>query len=151
MTGKSTKWKPPDKVSDKEFIGRRAFGSNVFDTSSSTSQYKINVFMDSRMHGGLSVDRLGVKTVRAEVLDYLYPLCDDMANKGRTRFIGWARLRVSDIKQKINATRAVNEENLFHAEIDLTPFKNEQSLRAFAFELCVQASKYEFIHHPAER
>ena len=145
MIGKPTEWKPPDNISKKEFVGRRAFGSNVFDTSSSISRYKINVFMDDRMLPGLSVDRLGVKIVRRNILDYLRPLCDDMAKKGRTEFIGWAQLRVSDVQQKISATKAVNEDNPYHAEIDLIPYQNKQSLRAFAFELCVQASKHEFI------
>ena len=146
MTGKSKGWKPTDEVSPKEFVGRRAFGSNVFGTSSDMSHYKIDVFLDNRMLGGLSVDRLGVRTARIDVLDRLRPLCDNIAKKGRTNFVGWAQICVADIKQKISATNAVNEENPYHAEIDLTPFKNEPSLRAFAFELCVLASRHEFIY-----
>ena len=52
-------WNPPDQVSTKEMIGRRAFGKDksVFANSEAT-KYKLNVFLDDRLADNLSFDRL---------------------------------------------------------------------------------------------
>ena len=147
MTEKIVAWTPPKNVSTKEIIGRRAFGSRIFNTDpNSTIHYKIDVFLDNRIGTGLSVDRLGVRRAVPNVLAFLCPLCDEMANKGSTEFKGWAQISVSDVHHSIMATDAVGEQNPYHAEIDRSDYQNERTLRSFAFELCVFASKHEFLY-----
>lgn len=162
MAGKSGLWNPPSKISeDKEILGRRAFGSKIFDKSGdNVLQYKMNVFLDERTNGGLSLDRLGVKNVREEVLEFLQPLCDEMASKGGTWFEGWAQFSISKCKEsskmklEVSKTEASGENNPYHAEIDLPDFGNIPSLqksRTLAFVLAVCASSYPFINRLSER
>lgn len=144
-----TVWNPPKKVSSKEFVGRRAFGSRVFENpSDGRLHYKIDAFLDKRTGTGLSVDRLGVRTAYHDVLAFLCPLCDEMAKKGSTEFIGWAQIAVKDIQKLVQATKAVGEDNPYHAEIDRSGHVNIEALRSFAFRLCVHASKHPFIYRP---
>ena len=143
---KKAKWKPPKHISVKEVVGRRTFGSKVFDRSAGTTlHFRIDVFMDSRPGTGLSGDRLGVRAAQQEVLQFLYPLCDDMATKGATTFVGWAQISAKDLRGTIRATISTGEDNPYHAEIDRSKHPTEESLRSLAFELCVHASKQEFI------
>ena len=140
-------WTPPNHVSSKEMVGRRAFGSRVFDKSDDrVLQFRINVFLDERQNTGLSVDRLGVRSAEPEVLTRLLPYCDEMAEHGSTSFAGWAQLSVKDIKQTVLASEPQGEDHPYHAEVDRSNFPTPESLRALAFELCVHASKHEFIH-----
>lgn len=142
-------WIPPKKISPKEFVGRRAFGSRVFEKEDDkVLRYRIDIFLDKRAGTGLSVDRLGVRAACPEVLAFLSPLCDEMAEKGSTEFVGWAQVKVEDLKGIIiKATDAVGEDNSYHAEIDRTDYPTAGALRALAFRLCVHASKYDFIKH----
>ncbi len=96
----------------------------------------------------MSVDRLGVRTASHDTLTFLCPLCDKMAKKGSTRFVGWAQIAVKDIQQLVQATNAVHEQNPYHAEIDRSGHENIRALRSFAFMLCVLASKHDFIYRP---
>jgi hypothetical protein len=146
MTG----WVPPKTVSKKEMVGRRAFGSKVFEQAKdNVLHYKIDVFLDDRLGTGLSIDRLGVRTARPEVLTLLAPLCDQMADKRSTSFVGWAQFRVDDVRCGIAATDPVSEDNPYHAEIDRSHYQNVAALRSLAFELCVHASKHAFIDRSA--
>ena len=130
---------------------RRAFGGRVFQPEGTVLlRYRIDLFLDDRMaqrtsFGGLSVDRLGVRKAQDSVLSRLLPLCELSATKRSSKFVGWAQILVSDLRQPVFSTPAENEANGFHAEIDTTPFGNRESIRAFAFELCVAASRNEFI------
>lgn len=144
-------WNPPEQISQKEFVGRRAFGSKVFQSEpDNVLHYRINVFMDHRLNTGLSIDRLGVRTACRKVLDLLLPLCDDMANVRSKEFAGWAQIKVEDIASKIDVTPAVCENNPYHAEIDRSDHTTKGALRSLAFELCVQASKHPFICRSGE-
>ena len=129
-------------------MGRRAFGSKVFDKSEQGLQYRVNVFQDDRIGTGLSFDRLGVRRVEKDVLSFLCPLCDEMAKKKATGFVGWVQIHVQDIKNMIKSTDAVNEVNPYHAEVDRSEYKTLPALRALAFQLCVYASKHPFISKP---
>ena len=127
-------------------LGRRAFGSKVFEKAkNSVLRYKIDVFLDDRKGTGLSVDRLGIRKAQPDVLTFLGPLCDKMADKRPTEFVGWAQIRATDFGGEIRATMAVGEDNRYHAEIDRSQYQTDRSLRSLAFELCVHASKHEFI------
>ena len=144
----------PKDVSDKEFIGRRAFGSKIFEKIHDGNIFRITVFMDrnTKMSEGISVDRLGLKTVSCEILDYLLPQADNMALKRGTTFAGWAQIKVSDLKSLsgVYPTDAVGEENPYHAEIDISQYNHSNNvLRSFAFSLCVLAARYEFIYRPS--
>ncbi len=146
---KVANWTAPREISPKEFVGRRAFGSKVFEKEgNSVLRYKINVFLDERIGTGLSVDRLGVRVAEVEVLTFLRPLCDAMAEKGSTNFSGWAQISAKDVENIIKVIEAIGEENPYHAEIDRSNYQNVDALRAFAFQLCVYASKHEFIPRP---
>ena len=144
------RWTPPNEVSKKEVVGRRAFGSRVFEKEKGPFRlrYKINVFLDSK-DGDLSVDRLGVRHVEEDVLQFLYPLCNAIAAKGNTKFQGWAQFLVSDLPMRVTKTESIGENNPYHAEIDRSNHRSEEAQRSFAFELCVYASKYEFVSSPA--
>ena len=145
------RWKPPRDVSKKETVGRRAFGSRVFETRENVPlHYKLNVFQDDRMGTGLSVDRLGVRGPQESVLKFISPLCEEMAGKKGTKFKGWAQLRVCDLQVAVQATRAEGEENPYHAEIDRTSYPNVHAMRSLAFELCAHASKYPFVEKPVD-
>ena len=147
--GGKPNWTPTDTVSDKEFIGRRAFGSRVFTNEENVLRYRIDVFLDSR-GSDLSIDRLGIRKVNDNIVSFLLPLCESMASRGRTTFRGWACLKVGDIKAKVRKTDAENEENPYHAEIDRSQHLSEAAQRSLAFELCAHASKYGFVHKPTE-
>lgn len=150
MTRKNRIWKPQGTFSTKEMIGRRAFGSKVFERSEeSVLRYKVDVFLDKRRGTSLSVDRLGIRTAKPDVLEFLLPLCDRMAEKGSTEFVGWAQISAADVHGGLTATRPVGEENPYHAEIDRAQYPTDEALRAFAFQLCVYASKHEFIDRSA--
>ncbi len=143
------RWEPKEQISLKEIVGRRAFGSRVFDKSNGVLRYNINVFLDTRENVGLSVDRLGMKNVDNCVLNYLKPLCLQLAEKRSSQFVGWAQIKVRQIESiGIKATLAVNEINPYHAEIIRSEFKTQKSLRALAFQLCVYASESDFIYPP---
>ncbi len=143
------KWVPKDQISSKEIVGRRSFGSRVFDKSNGILRYNINVFLDTRENTGLSVDRLGMKKVDHSVLNYLNPLCHKSAIKSSSNFVGWAQIYVRQIESiGIQATQAVNENNPYHAEIIRSEFKTPKSLKALAFQLCVYASENDFIYRP---
>ena len=147
--GSMNKWVPNEQISPKEIVGRRAFGSRVFDKSNGVLRYNINVFLDTRVNSGLSVDRLGMKNVDHSVLNYLNPLCHQLAQKRSSKFVGWAQIKVRQIESiGIRATQAVNENNPYHAEIIRSEFTTPQSLRALAFQLCVYASENDFIYRP---
>ena len=145
--GTNSRWKPTETVSDKVFIGRRAFGNRVFANDKAVLRYRIDVFLDPRK-SDLSVDRLGIRQISDDIVAFLHPLCESMAAKGGTKFRGWARLKVGDLRACVRKTKATNEENPYHAEIDRSEFVSQGAQRAFAFELCTQASKYEFVHKP---
>ena len=139
---------PSSTVSDKEIVGRRAFGNKVFDNRATrTLPYQINIFLETRDNMGLSVDRLGVRKAYSDVLSFRTPHCDSLAKIRAKEFVGWAQLCVSDIQQiGISSTEAINEENPYHAEISLSDHDSRQARRSLAFRLCVFASKHKFIH-----
>ena len=150
MTKKLTSWVPPKTVSKKEMVGRRAFGSKVFEKANDrVLHYKIDVFLDKRKDTSLSVDRLGVRVARPDTLSLLLPLCDRIATNGSTEFVGWAQISAADVHRGIRATSSVGEDNPYHAEIDRTQYPTDEALRAFAFQLCVYASKHAFIFRSA--
>ena len=140
-----TRWTPSGIVSKKAVKGRRAFGSKIFETKDAVLRYKIDVFLDRR-DCDLSVDRLGVHEVDKKVVSFLRPLCEAMANKGSTTFHGWVQLRVGDLRSDVKNTEAYNEDNPYHAEIDRSAHASLGAKRSFAFELCVIASKNEFVY-----
>ena len=143
-------WTPPQQISEKEIVGRRAFGSKIFNhRNGEPLRYRISVFEDDRPNTGLSVDRLGVRTPKNAVLEFLEPFCEVMAERGSTTFKGWVQLCVADLRSKISVTDAEGEQNPYHAEIDRSPYTTVQAMRALAFELCVYASKYEFVEKPS--
>ena len=94
------------------------------------------------------MDRLGVHQVEEDVIKFLCPLCDAMATKGNTTFQGWAQFKVGDARAQVIQTKAHGEDNPYHAEIDCSNHSSEEALRAFAFELCVYASDYDFVNRP---
>ena len=152
MSKRKVSWTPPNHVSNKEFVGRRVFGTKAFNKTSNSRRYKLDVFMDTRLDTGLSVDRLGVKAVCKEVLVFLTPLCETIAKKRNKQFKGWAQMHVNDLlKLKINikSTKPDNEDNPYHAEICRTPYETDAALRSLAFALCVYASDYDFIEKPS--
>ena len=139
-------WKPPKIISAKEFVGRRAFGSRVFDRSQSVLPYKIDIFLDNRKGVNLSVDRLGVRQPSRDVVEFLVPLCDSSADKRSSKFVGWAQIEVRQIMHLgVHATEAIDEINPYHAEISRSKHDTNKSKRSLAFELCVHASKHSFL------
>ena len=142
-------WKPPKSLSPKEIVGRRTFGSRIFDKSDSILPYKIDIFMDSRIGENISVDRLGIRQAKPDVIEYLSPLCDKSAFKRSSNFVGWAQIEVSQIENLgVHATDAVDEENPYHAEISRLGHQTVKAMRSLAFELCVHASKHSFLSRP---
>ena len=140
-------WTPPPAVSKKEIVGRRVFGSRVFDETPLNLRYKLDTFLDKRIGTRLSVDRLGVRKANSEVLAFLIPLCDSSAIKRSSTFTGWAQISASDLQQiGIQSTEAINEINPYHAEILRSDYQTVDALRSLAFRLCVYAAKHEFIY-----
>ncbi len=143
------RWYPPTHISQKEIVGRRTFGSRVFDKTNGVLKYKIDIFLDKRTAFNLSVDRLGVRVADRNVVDFLKPLCDESAEKRSSKFNGWAQISVNQIQKiGVRATEAINEENPYHAEISRSRHQTVSALRSLAFELCVYASKHDFISRP---
>lgn len=140
-------WNPPDQVSTKEMIGRRAFGKDksVFANSEAT-KYKLNVFLDDRLADDLSFDRLGVRAADSEVVEFLTALGDEIGRKMNKQFRGWAQIKVEDLgKLEFKKTDAEGEEKPFHGELSREDFRNENAARALAFQLCELASRHSFL------
>ncbi|TGN99658.1 hypothetical protein PN36_35270 [Candidatus Thiomargarita nelsonii] len=93
-------WKPDKKnVSDKEIVGRRVFGKKIFRAPRERGLFVPEIFYDTRLENDLSFDRLGLKKVDKDVVRFLTQQCyqhGDMQNK---KFVGWATIKVSDIKK----------------------------------------------------
>lgn len=142
-------WNPPKSVSPKEIVGRRTFGTRIFDESENILPYKIDIFLDDRIGENLSVDRLGVRRAMTNVVEFLLPLCDRSAMKRSSKFQGWAQIEVGQItKLGVHATEAVDEENPYHAEISRSNHKTVSAMRSLAFELCVHAARNDFLDRP---
>lgn len=144
-------WNPPDQVSTKEIVGRRAFGKpeKIFSDKEAT-RYRIDIFFDDRIDTDLSLDRLGVKQPKQEVLDFLTPLGDALGERMDKKFQGWAQIRVGQLKDlHVKRTDAEGEDNPYHAELNRDNFRNTPAARALAFQLSVYASQHDFIERSA--
>ena len=107
--------------------------------------------MDTRPDTGLSVDRLGVNAVCKDILVFLSPGCETIAEKRKKKFRGWAQMHVKDLLNKkinIKSTKLDNENNPYHAEICRTPYTTDEALRLLAFALSVCAEDHDFIEKP---
>ena len=145
-------WNPPNNISKKEFVGRRVFGDSVLRPPPGQQlKYKYELFLDTRSNSGLSVDRLGGRGPRRDVLEVLCPLCEESSRKRNKEFKGWAQIHVERLqvaKIGISPTPATDECNPYHAEICLDPYPTVPALKALAFQLCVYASSNEFVEKP---
>lgn len=138
---------PPDEeLHDKEIVGRRAFGrcKKIFHENNTVLHYRLDVFIDKRP-GGISVDRLGIGDYDKKRLGFLDTLGVAMGEKRTVRFRGWAQFSVSDLRECIQPTEAVGEENPFHAEVMRDGFPSPEAKRALAYQMCVLASQRDCI------
>lgn len=125
------------EIDDAEILGRRIFGKAFKESEDGEKEYRFESFFDDRLNSGLSVDRLGKNGVQKRRCKELLPLCDAVANQRKKPFVGWATIQAKsvrvNVKARITGLPAIGEENPYHAEIDRSPYKNVESLRAFAF------------------
>jgi hypothetical protein len=143
----------PADISDKEIVGRRAFGSDksVFSRPGKPEKYRIDVFMDDRLETDLSVDRLGVRKPDPDRMVELDALGTALGAKQEKQFRGWAQLPVKDLGLTVRRTDAEGEANPYHAEISRDEHRTDQTARSLAFRLCLVASEFEFIVSPVVR
>ena len=140
-------WDPPDQVSTKEMIGRRAFGKDksVFANPEAT-RYKLGVFLDDRLADDLSFDRLGVRAADSDVVEFLIALGDELGRTRDKQVRGWAQIKADDLRKlDFKKTDAEGEENPFHGELSREDLRNENAARDLAFQLCELASRYLFL------
>lgn len=137
---------PVSEVSEKETVGRRAFGTSVFVCEKPLA-YNFSVFLDDRTEDNLSVDRLGIRPPDKEAaLAYLKPLGQQMGEKRKKAFSGWAQISARDVmKIGIKKTDAEGEDNIYHAEISRKDHVGEQAQISLAFRLKVFAEKNDFL------
>ena len=138
-------WILQEKISDKETVGRRVFGSDMSGTKDKpTFGYKL--FLDDRLEDDISVDRLGIKAPEIKHHEEITALGNA---HGRRRqpprtFRGWAQIKVSDLsmfKYAVNATPAHEEENKYHAEVSRDGHRTIETARSMAFLLASYASR----------
>lgn len=143
-------WSPPPEISKKEFLGRRAFGSDVGFTDRGVTHYEPDLFMDERPGSELSFDRLGIRERDfVETAEWLLPYCEEIAKKGATTFKGWARILVRDLKElRVSPTEPEGEENPYHAELDRSKYYDEELRYTLAFRLCTLCAKNDFLKIP---
>lgn len=136
-------WQPPKNqpVSDKEYIGRRLFGSdNTIKTTSAKGKegaFKLEVFLEERDGEELSVDRLGIKHVEDEVASLLAGSdCRTQAKNLGKPFAGWAGFPASFVRQKphqLDVKATPHDNNKYHADITTAQLGDrEKNLAAFA-------------------
>lgn len=97
------------------------------------------------MEGDLSIDRLEIRDVNLGVVKFLTPKGKSHARQRNTTFHGWALLCVKDLAVGVKGTAVKDGDNPYHAEIDRSAYTTGLAKRSFAFELCVHASKYDFV------
>lgn len=97
------------------------------------------------MEVDLSVDRLGVRDVNFGVVKFLTPKGKSLARQRNITFHGWVLLCVKDLAVKVRGIAVKDGDNPNHAEIDRSAYTTRLAKRSSAFELCVHASKYDFV------
>jgi len=134
-------WKPDkNKVSDKEIIGRRVFGQKIFIAPRERGLFKMDIFYDTRLENELSFDRLGLKTVDK----FLTTQCHQHGNMQNKTFVGWATIKVSDLK-KLTIQPTPTEENPYHADLSREGFRDPLSAELLAYRLAHHASLLELV------
>ena len=106
---------------------RRWLGADIFWVSDMTPspnaqdsvlKYRMEVFFDAEVGNGLSLDRVGMKDVDLEVISFLTPLGHAQANRKKSKFRGWATIKMSELERfSVQPTKAEGEENPYHAEL----------------------------------
>lgn len=146
-------WSPPAKISDKEIVGRRAFGEDkhIF-ARADRSQYRIDVFLDTRLETDLSFDRVGIRKAEEAVLAFLTPLCREHGTTQGKCFRGWLQIPVRELgRLPILPKKSVGEMNPYHAELSRDDHRKLEAARSLAFRLCVLAGPHPFLNPvPAE-
>jgi hypothetical protein len=138
-------WKPDkNKVSDKEIIGRRIFGHKIFIAPPERGLFKMELFYDKRFENNLSFDRIGLKTVDKEVVKFLTPQCHEHGKMQNKKFVGWAAIRVSDLK-KLEIQATASSENPYHADLMREDFRDAVSAELLAYRLAHHASALELV------
>ena len=147
------------KVSAKEIVGRRAFGSKVFTPADckgvkgAPGGFRINVFYEQEQQTDLSLDRLGLRETDPEVLAYLHPVCRNHAERRGTTFICWAAILVSALDRETLEPSPIepdknwpaNDENPFHCDLKLDVVRDSDGkihpalMENLAFKLAVLA------------
>lgn len=146
------RWKPPDRVGEKELVARRIFGDAIFRgvlDQSQPGRLRLNHFEETRSDRHLSLDRLGRGTAEKRVLRYLEPRCDLAGTRFNSPklFEGWVGLKVERIRNAKQLLLDViaspvesvgtdsNDENLYHAHVEI-PEGSDYFVALHLKELC---------------
>jgi hypothetical protein len=151
-------WNPSaTNISDKEIIGRRAFGDEAFIPSPQGQLVHYLVFYDSRFQTDLSVDRLGGSSVEDRVRRFLTP---HAVHHGETRlpkqqFHGWAQIPVKKLKKIKIAPSPKGDKNKlddlsdpynpYHADIVRDGYRTQQTAEVLAYALAQMASQFHLV------
>jgi hypothetical protein len=146
-------WKPDKKrVSDKEIVGRRVFGKKIFREPRERGLFVPEIFYDTRLENDLSFDRLGLKKVDKDVVRFLTQQCHQHGDMQNKKFVGWAAIKVSDIKkikvsqlEKLEIQATPSQENPYHADLPREGFRELVSAERLACQLAYYASVLELV------
>jgi hypothetical protein len=146
------RWIPDkNKISDKEILGRRAFGQG-FETAEGAKvpkgHFRLDVFWEDRLNEDLSLDRLGLKEPNPSVLRHLDPICLAHAQRKKKPFLGWAGLRAADIAKlpvRPSEDPVYKDQNPYHADLVLDDFRSKALMETLAFRLVHHAQRIGLI------
>lgn len=147
------RWNPDsDKVSEKETVGRQAFGRCFVAEGGGglpAGYFRIDVFYEDRTTEHLSLDRLGMKRVDEDVVRHLTPVADKNGASQNKDFICWAAIKMKalsgfDIRPK------KEDDNEYHCELNLDKYRERQHAELLAFKLSHLATRVEPIRGDTE-
>ena len=137
-----------ETIEDKEILGRRAFGKNIF-LNESSNHIRMEVFFDNRIENDLSLDRLGVGEAFKKILKKLIPLCEQHQSVISKEFKGWAQLKKEQLKQHQVIPTPIYEpeelKNIYHADLVREKYRDKELAETLAFALAYIASSNDFI------